>query len=642
MSISGAPISSAPIASAPAPAAAGPVPIVTPLLVTVTAAPVAITTALLVTVAAPDPVVTPLVVKVVVPAPAATTPLRVQVFTPGASPARWRPVVVLGGVDVSARLVGDIEVQASEGEARIAAFSLLPAAGTVRPADWVGQRVSIDFAQADAGGNAINAQRVFTGVVDVPTYDINTGTASFECTDQRQEVLANTPRTWFDTAIGGYFSVAASGEPADNLQYAEARLASVPAALELDAWQRPRVTPWALATAYASLTDSDIFDGTLSASLPSRAELRNVIETSFEYRFPRLRSRTIVVDWHLLGDYRAKAYLPTKAMVEQALEGMSGWQRMGNVGYHQPPVGSQSYNGGIWSMTADVASQLCISFASRLMTRWVQTVTERVSVTVRNAASVAAIGDARAAATGARLEVEYDTSQWLSDYTTEPALTRTTAGDEHYDVGHAGLSDRAAATAGLEALVAQAQTQVRASHRGGRVRFAVPLRADYDLTHRFAVDATLADGRRLQAAGKAVEVTHLMSIDTGEATTEVAAAVSGHAAVGLQPYDPPAATGVLPDPTPAPAPAAYGIKASTYAGQRTGAPAYDADTMIGFATNLSADDSTGTFDPWAELYPVQFSIQAPDIEAAARDPLELASALEFAVDVPQDPFEVTA
>ncbi|MCP5233409.1 MAG: hypothetical protein H6948_15225 [Zoogloeaceae bacterium] len=642
MTIAAVPISASPIASSAAPPAPVPVAQTWPLLVTVSAGPVAQTTPLMVTVALPPAVVTQLLVKVVTPSPAQTIPLRVSVFTPGASPARWRPVVTLGGVDVSARLVGVVEVVATESEARIASFSLLPSPGTVAPADWVGKAVAIDFAGADAGGNPINVQRLFTGVVDVPEYSINTGIATFECTDQRQEVLANTPRAWFDAAIGGYYADAVAGAPVDNLQYAEARLASTPQALELDAWGSPRVTPWHLTSVYASLGAADILDGSLSASLPSRADLRNMVETTFEYRFTRLRSRTIMGGWHLAGDYRAKENLPTKAMVEQALDGMAGWQRMGNVGYQEPPHGSQNWNGGIYYMAPEVANQLCISFASRHMTRWAQTVTERYTIRVTNAASVAAIGPARDTTSGGVLTVDYDSSQWLNDYSTAPALTRLSAGDESHDVGFAGVSDRATAAANITALVARAQVRVQASHRAGRARFAVPLRADYSLAHRFAIDAPLADGRRLQAAGKAVEVSHLMDIDAGEATTTVALAISGHATVGLQPYDPPAAPAQPADPTPAPAPAAYGIQAGTFSGRRVGAPAYNQDTMIGFSTNNSADDSQGVYSPTAELYPVQFSVGSPDIESPARDPLELASTIEFAVDVPQDPFEVTA
>ena len=587
------------------------------------------------------PVLAPLVVQVVPATPAASTALQVSVVVPGASPAKWRAVVLLGGMDISARLTGVIEVEATEGAARIAEFSMVPPAGVVTPPDWVGQRVTIDFAEAGSAGQAINAQRVFTGVVDVPIYDVSTGLATFECTDQRQEVIANTPRTWLATNIGGYYSEAVSGPAADNLQYAQARLASVPAALDLDVFQRPRVTPWAAATPYTTLSEADVLDGSLGVSMASRADLRNTVEVSFEYRYPRLRSRTLVSEWYVDGDYRAKD-LATKSMVEQALTGLSGWQLDGSILYVQAPSGSQSWNGGIYYLSPEVASLTCIGWSAVHRSRWVQTVTERSTITVSNAASVAAIGQARETLTGATLQAEYDASGWLGNYSAAPLPATGVAGDSAYDFGETGVSDRNAANAAMEVLVAQAQTRVQETHRGARVNFSVPLRADYDLIHTHAIDATLADGRRVRAIGKTHGLAHVMDLDAGEATTAVSLAISGHASVGVQPYTPPSALAQPSDPSPAPDPGAFHVTASTYAGYTTGALAYDADTMIGFACNRVADDALGTYDPFGEVYPHQFSVRAPDIEATALDPLELTSSGSFAVDVPQDLFEVTA
>lgn len=596
---------------------------------------------LAVTVSAPVGTLYSLSVRVAAATPAAAFPLAVHVFTPGASPARWRPVVTLGGVDVSARITGVISVEAGESEARIASFSVVPSSGTITPADWVGKRVTIDFAEADSSGSAINVQRLFTGVVDIPEYDINSGVAQFACTDQRQEVIANTPRAWIDANVGGYYSAAVAGEPADNLQYAQARLATVPVALDLDAWQRARVTPWASDTPYMSLTEADIVDGSLTFSLPSRADLRNTIEATFEYRFPRLRSRTIISNWYLAGDYRAKSNLPTKAMVDDALTGLPGWLLDGGVGYYEPPIGTQTWNSGIYAMPADVAAQLCIGWTARHRARWVQQVTERYTIRVSNAASVGAIGEARDSIVGATLEAKYDASTWLTNFSAEPLLQRTSAGDEAYDYGAAD-SDRAASDAAIEAVVASAQTAVRASHRAGRVGFSVPTRADYDLAHTFAINATMADGRRLQAAGKAVTVRHDLDLLGGSATTAVEIAISGHAAVGLQPYDAPSAPTQPADPSAAPAATAWSLKAGTYVGQRVGQAAYDDEGMVGFTTNLVADDATGTYDPFGDAYPIRFRVASPEIEASATNPLDLSATHEYAVDIPQDLFEVTS
>ena len=130
-------------------------------------------------------------------------PVRVTMVDPlTESPARWRAVVTLGGVDVSERLTGDIEVEATEGEARIARFSLVPAPGPIVLPQWSGQQVTIDSAELADDGSALNPRRLFTGVVDVPDYDITTHVVTFECTDQLQEVIGNLPREWVDAHVG--------------------------------------------------------------------------------------------------------------------------------------------------------------------------------------------------------------------------------------------------------------------------------------------------------------------------------------------------------------------------------------------------------------------------------------------------------
>ncbi|HPA40314.1 MAG TPA: hypothetical protein PLV04_16325, partial [Phenylobacterium sp.] len=45
----------------------------------------------------------------------------------------WSASVSLDGVDVSARVVGVIEVDAEENASRIASFSLIPATGSINP-----------------------------------------------------------------------------------------------------------------------------------------------------------------------------------------------------------------------------------------------------------------------------------------------------------------------------------------------------------------------------------------------------------------------------------------------------------------------------------------------------------------------------
>jgi len=554
------------------------------------------------------------------------------------SPARWRPVVTLAGVDVSERLVGEIDVEAAEGEARIATFSMRAAAGTLLLPDWTGKPVEISIAKQEADGSASDVRRLFTGVVDVPSYDLATHVVQFDCTDQRQEVIGNTPREWIDTNVAGYYSDAVSGAPADTLGYALARLASVPASLDLDAWQSPRVTAWALPDpADLTFDQSDILDGSLQLQLASRADLRNEITTGLQYRFPRLRARVIQSQFErTIDDYTLQALdIPSRAMIEQALSGLGGWSPLGAISFVSIDPGayeSAGTGGSIFTVISVTdAPNLALGFAASHYNRWVQSVTEDYAITVRAKASIDAIGYARESLDAATLDAPFDAAAWLDDPATEPALDLPPVGDVSLDYATAG-ADRAAATAAIETLVAQAKVAALASHRTSRASAAVAIRPDIDLDRRIEINTAV-----LVTAGKVSRVAHRMDLQEGSAVTEFDVAISGFNAVGLQDDDEPEAPAAPVDPTPEPGSAQLSAEIGLYIGQTDTSPEYDDALMIGFTTNARAGAG---FNATAPAYPLAMSIGAPEIEAAVRDPIRLTAAATYAVAIPQDPLEV--
>lgn len=557
------------------------------------------------------------------------------------SPARWRPVVTLGGVDVSARLTGEIRIEAGEGEARVASFVMRPAPGPITLPDWTGAAVTIDIAQQDAAGNAIDARRLFTGVVDVPDLDLTERLVSFECTDQLQQVVRSLPKEWVDTNVGGYYSEAVSGESSDMLQYADARLASVPSALDLDPYQAARVTPWNIEDApVLVLTEADIIFGSLRVELAGRANIRNEIETVLQYRFPRLRARVASVNFErTVNQYTSQGLdIPNRDMIEQALSSIPGWQLLGEI--NMVPVDPGSYEssgsgGTVYTViSATDAPQLALGFAARFSNRWVQWVTEEYRLTVSAQASIDALGLSRETSNGAVLDADFDDGTWLYEPGAEPVLTLPTTGDVSLDYGGAGRTDRAAAQNAVRTLVAQSRCQILAAHRDTSTSAMTTLHAGIDLNRRIEIDTA-----EVRARGKVVSVAHRMDIETGEHDTEFAIAISGFSAVGLQDDDPVEAPAAPVDPTPAPGAAQLGCICDMYIGQFTGAPEFDDATMIGFSTNAKAG---ADFDAEAPAYPYALSVQAPEIEAAVRDPITLPKPAAYAVAIPQDILEITA
>lgn len=89
-------------------------------------------------------------------------------------------------------------------------------------------------------------------------------------------------------------------------------------------------------------------------------------------------------------------------------------------------------------------------------------------------------------------------------------------------------TDRNAANAAMEALIAMAKVRIHASHRANRVQATVPLIPALDLDKTLLIDA---DG--VSAQGKCVSVVHRLSTDAGTATSDIAISLCALAGTGI-------------------------------------------------------------------------------------------------------------
>jgi hypothetical protein len=84
---------------------------------------------------------------------------------------------------MSKRVTGQIKIDIRPNAARIAVITLKPEPGVVNTTFFIAASVSIDYYQTFKHTGAIEAYRLFAGVVDTPTYDVNTGIITLTCTD---------------------------------------------------------------------------------------------------------------------------------------------------------------------------------------------------------------------------------------------------------------------------------------------------------------------------------------------------------------------------------------------------------------------------------------------------------------------------
>jgi hypothetical protein len=519
------------------------------------------------------PGVTSLPLRILVGSPGTVAlPLRVSVITPGVldgtapvsvngtRAAAWGVIVVLNGVDVTASVTGEVTVEAEEGAARVADFALHQPPGTViNPSQLVGRAVRIDFCGLDTAGQPVNPLPLFTGIVDVPTVAPLSGVIALSCTDDLQGIVSGMSTAQIAALLAGSrWSPAVFDKGAPAWTHAQDRLSTLPSALDLSPLGQPRVTPWAALNTPNLIHDADdVLDESLAVEVAERSRLTNQVDIAFGYRFPRLKAEgyAVAYDYMALNNtslgYWVKdggAFL-FRSAVEAAIQAAGG--TIESVTWTPLPTTPVSIPGtdGYWLPSPATDPLMCLGFDAVVSFDFAQQTEEQHTLTVANAASIAAVGLVRESMSGA-LEGVYDDTVAVEQHVIAYKRELTTIPPKNFAPVEVGLtnsvtgtlttdSDRAAADAAMETLIAVAMTKIRAAHRTHAVHASVPCNPVIDVDKTIRVEAS-----GVTAKGKVRHVRHVLDVDGGLAISEYVLAISAIAGVGVTH---PADTIVAPD-----------------------------------------------------------------------------------------------
>lgn len=531
----------------------------------------------------------------------------------GVPPDVWDVVVVVAGVDVSARVTGRVEVEADEGAARIAHVALAPAGVTVALASLARAPVQISFRRLDAAGVPLGTWRLFTGLVDTPEYDPQTRVIRLTCSDARQAKLAAMTRAQLDALTpGAVWSPHVFDRYATPEQYLNDRVSTLAGTVEGDEYGALAYSPWA-GTPTRTITEDEILDGTLQPELAGAASARR-LSLRLTYRRPQVIVRGIAFGYESpsLTDqfYLGLAGL-TRQAVEQALTG-SGATLAAPINYSPYPTATVIERRGVIQATPAVAASLCLGAVAMLNRRYSRWVDETTVVEVAHGTE--------GVRTEAQRVVSVEWDQTDSDTRRPPthAVTafyvaeedgplpyiapRVVVGETIVDYVPGGQPADADWTAAYQAQVRAAAREVAQSLRGSTINFAVPLDPRLTLRSFAEVDVPVCSG-----AGKISRVRHVMDVDAGSAiTTAAVECVSVTLPAVPAPVRPAVPTEI--------APGRVACRAGTFIGGLDGSPPYDEVNMIGLCTNANM----GTVRPGAERYPETFTVFVPGIEEAAQ------------------------
>lgn len=450
----------------------------------------------------------------------------------------WSAIVTLSDVDVSNRIDGDLVIEFEEGAARIAELTIAPATTSFAIADWVGQTITIDLAD-NATGTPASVARLFSGVVDTPSLNRSAHTIALRCTDNLQNIIEGMSVAAIDAAIpSGYASPVVFDAAARGWSRSQDRLSTVAASLELSPAGALRLTGWApKSTADLAFTEAHILDNSISVSLASRSSLVNEVTIDFGYRFPRLKAEGHAVSFSYVSETSIAAYVSAggwflqRAAVAAAIKSAGG--TILSIGYTALPTSTI----GQWT-PGPYDAELCMGFAGVVSFDYAQTIEENYTVTVSAPASIAVVGTLKDRLSGALVGaytplVAAETSLTLykngiTGIPPQDTATAVSGQTTAADVTLTADTNRAAANAALESLIAVAKVRIWASHRQNSVSASVACNPDIDVDKTIDVQTSM-----LHVRGKCRSGRHRLSMHSGTAVTEFALAVCSVAGTGV-------------------------------------------------------------------------------------------------------------
>jgi len=452
----------------------------------------------------------------------------------------WTALVTIDGASVTGKIIGDIRIEAEEGSARIADLTYKPDPGaTFAIAAWVGKTISIDVANYSTG-SATSIQRLFTGLIDTPTFNLESRTIGLRCTDNFQNIVEGMSAAAIDVAIpSGYASPVIFDPAARGWSRAQDRLSTVPSALDLTPAGALRLTAWTpKITPDLTFTDAHVLDGSVSVSLSSRNQLTNRVDIDFGYRFPRVKAECYPISFSYVSEGSIANYAATlggwflqRRAVEAAIKAAGG--TLVTMTYTALP-GSVI---GQW-IPGPYDGELCMGFTGTVSFDYAQQIEEQHAITVQAPNSIAAVGTLRDRLSGALVgeyppvaTIEQSMTLYKNDVigippldTATPIVGLTTSAN----VTLTAETDRAAANAAMQALIATAKVRIWGAHRQNAVSASVPLNPGVDLDKTIEVNVP-----GVQAKGKCRSVSHRLSPESGQATTDFALAICSVAGTGV-------------------------------------------------------------------------------------------------------------
>jgi hypothetical protein len=557
---------------------------------------------------------------------------------------RVQATVLIGAVDVSDRLTGEIVISGEEDAARTASLALVPTSAAALLA-FDGQPITIDL--TIWRGAMTTTIRRFTGKVERVEFNAGQRVASLSCRDAYQDTIKGlASAAAAQSLLGGKAEAGGivkwNDETPDPEGYYNSLLATLPGACAIDGGGTWRVVDWLIATPSASFGPGDVFSDSVTVSRPPRSEMPESIQATLNFRYYRLYNAEKAITWSAPDRARYVVDgLPTlpKSTVQSALSGLNGWLVKGTPTITEPLPGSYPVivagQTVYYQVSYEAAAVTCAALDATLYRRWYQQVQVGYSVLIPMG-GLAGVDDAVAV----NLASTFDASAWETTPTSQssvgiyqanaptqpvqptgyeglplPFPAANAALDWHPDISPVDLN------AAARHVVALALRKASAGRRKQTVSFTRPLDPRGDIGAVLAISAY-----GVSATGQVVSFEDRIGIESGDATSSYTLAcpdgsgsVTGYSASITPPSNSVAVLLTMP-------------ALDTHVGASYDTPAVPVeDQLLGFLCNVLPTSSN--YDASKPVYEPQFRLIMPEISHTLTDPLELSQVITATVSI---------
>ncbi|NWD49016.1 hypothetical protein [Pseudomonas gingeri] len=554
-----------------------------------------------------------------------------QPIVPGLA-FRWRLSVLVNGVDLSARLTGQMSVDRERGAAGVASFTLQMLPGPVLPMDWVGRTVTIDYITAAQG--VTTRKRRYTGRIITTEWDPLMRLLVCHCGDQLQQRVEAMTVADVSALIPSYWApeVFEAPEGRSRWTYAQECLGTIQQSLDSSADGALRLTSW-----YAGPEDYVFGDGTtiyntVKVSYADLSSLTNKVEVDANYRFPRLHQRVQGYIWvhpdtrgsggtqGFCAWRRHSSELPDIEMVKSAATG-AGYSILETAWDRLPLTNTNPCGDGIpW---ANIYPDLLLGASVLGGRRFTQAVTEKYTLSVVAEESIAQAGEVISRQS---LSVEF-TSDFAEKWESNPFgmdVPGNVPPALEVGTGHIDERSEAQRLSAFRCVLNQAKTAIVLAHTATTISWDVPtsMVLDIDLVHTLRVT-----DQGVSARARCSRVQDSFDLAGGTAITTFSIAVMRGGGSVSDALVPPAAPIVEQEES------APFIELATQLGRLNDSPPYRED-LDGFSGNSDAGNNA------IEGFPRRFQIVSPEIPATERNESNVAVGATYRVAIPNDLLEM--